>query len=277
VQSLIAFNDEITVKCSLSELALDFEDSIRKVVPSSTTHPWDAEEGSRRPRRVRSPGRTKEFPNAKLRILVTPGNDDVGSSATPLQVLQAMIDAKVVCDFVIISSRDECKRFAAVCHLTGGLSFRPPSVVKGLDLFEHETFLCYEKRKKLPHFRGSINAQTIRDRAAGNFNIRAELTTTVEATGRPIAVPRYILFQNRSLDIPDARRRRIHRALHQTAAVQDETVCAHDRDGNEVAVYDPSTLATLFFMSHPFPSFHYSSMITRPLCFLFPLLHNSTV
>jgi hypothetical protein len=142
---------------------------------------------------------------------------------------------------VIISSKDECKRFTAVCHLTGRLSFRPPSVAEGLEPFEQEVFLCYEKRKKPPRFRGRINAQTIRDRAAAdNFNTGAESVTTVEATGRqPIAVPLYVFIQNRSLEIPDGRRRWILRELHQAAAVQDETVRAHDPDGNEVEIYDP--------------------------------------
>jgi ubiquitin-conjugating enzyme E2 D/E len=44
---------------------------------------------------------------------------------------------------------------------------------------------------------------------------------------------------NRSQEIPDARRRRILRELHQAAAVQDPGAVGHEPDGKEVALYDP--------------------------------------
>jgi ubiquitin-protein ligase len=242
VQGLLAFNDELMVKCPLSPLVPDFEDGIRKVVPSSTTKLWDSlKKAADDLVAYARPGGNPKFTNAELRILVLSDGEDVGSSATPLQALQAMITARVVCDAVIVSSVDDCKTLCAVSHLTGGLAFRPASVAVGLQLFEQEAFLCYDKRKKPVRFRGTLSDQTIRDRAASDtFDTVAELSTIATATGRqPIAVPRYVLFQNRSQEIPDARRRRILRELHQAAAVQTPNVVAHDPDGNEVSIYDP--------------------------------------
>lgn len=108
-------------------------------------------------------------------------------------------------------------------------------------LFEQEAFLCYDKRKKPARFRGAITEQTIIDQArSATFDTVAESSTTVTATGKqPIAVPRYVLFQNRSVEIPDARRRRILRELHQAAAVQQEGLVGQDPDGRDVTIYDP--------------------------------------
>jgi ubiquitin-conjugating enzyme E2 D/E len=242
IQGLIAFNDEFQQKCPLSPLVPDFEDGIRKVVPGSTTHLWDAlKRAAADLSAYARPGGVAKFPNADLRVLVISDGEDVGSASTPLQALQELINAKVVCDSVIISSEDECKTLCAVCHLTGGLSFRPSSVAEGIRLFEQEAFLCYDKRKKPARFRGTINDQTIKDLATrAVFDTVAESSTTATATGKqPIAIPRYVLFQNRSTEIPDARRRRILRELHQAAAVQDANVIGHDPDGNEVSIYDP--------------------------------------
>jgi ubiquitin-conjugating enzyme E2 D/E len=253
IQGLIAFNDELTVKCPLSPLVPDFEDGIRRVVPSSTTHLWDAlKKAADDLVAFAAPGGNRKFPNADLRILVISDGEDVGSSTTPLQALQAMINAKVICDSVIVSSED-CRKLRAVCHLTGGLSFKPPSVAEGLKLFEQEAFLCYDKRKKPPRFRGTITEQTIIDFESDDghaFDKVAESSTTVIATGRlPLAVPRYVLFMNRSQEIPDARRRRILRELHQAAAVQDSASVGHDPDGNEIQLFDPD-LVIFPFRAH---------------------------
>jgi ubiquitin-protein ligase len=241
VQGLIAFNDKQVVKCPLSPLVPDFEEGIGKVVPSSTPKLWDAlKKAADDLVAYASPDGKARFPSAELRILVMSAAEDVGSSTTPLQALQAMMAAKIVCDAVIISSVDQCRTLCAVCHLTGGLAFRPQSVADGLRIFEQEAFLCYEQRKTPVRFCGTLSDQTIKDRAAADpFDTVAESSTTATATGKePIAVPRYILFQNRSQEIPDPGRRRILRELHHAAAVQDPHSVGHDPDGNEVSIFD---------------------------------------
>jgi hypothetical protein len=124
IQGLIAFNDAITVKCPLSPLVPDFEDGIRRVTPTSTPHLWDAlNKAADDLVAYATPDGKRKFPEAQLRILVISAGEDMRSSATPLQALQAMRNARVVCDSVIVSSLDKCKTLCAVSHLNGGLSF----------------------------------------------------------------------------------------------------------------------------------------------------------
>jgi ubiquitin-conjugating enzyme E2 D/E len=242
IQGLISFASEIVVRSVLSPLVPAFEDGIRRVKPEGRTRLWDA-----LMRAVGDlvafarPGGAKQFPNAALRILVISDGEDVGSTAKPADALQAMVAADVICDSVIISSTEKCKELCVVSHLTGGLSLRPATVSDCLRLFEEESFLCYDTRIHPARYRGECTAAVIAGRAPTEaFDLSAQSSTTRTANGRlAIAVPRYILYQNRDSVIPDARRRRILRELHQAAAVQDPKAVGRDPDGNEIELYDP--------------------------------------
>jgi ubiquitin-conjugating enzyme E2 D/E len=245
IQGLISFNDQIRVRSPLSALVPDFEDGIKKVVPSSTTHLWDALMKAAQDLTAAAldpKTKKKKYPNAALRVLVISDGEDVESTVTAPEACQALFQAGVVCDAVIISSEDACKTLCAICHITGGLAFRPNSIEEGLALFDQEAFLMCNQRKRPPRYRGRIDEPTLRDltgRAA--FDTRAENAVLSTATSRlPLATPRYIIFQNQTTEIPDPRRRRILRELHAAAAVQDPTAKATDEDsGVQTDLYDP--------------------------------------
>jgi hypothetical protein len=101
--------------------------------------------------------------------------------------------------------------------------------------------LCYDRRLKRPRFRGSLNEKAINEHAEP-FDTEVKSSTAAAATGRGtgLAVPRYILFQNRTREIPDPRRRRVLRELHHAAALQEPGAVASDADGNPVSLYDPN-------------------------------------
>jgi ubiquitin-protein ligase len=242
VLGLISFNENILVQAPLSPLVSIFEDGIRRIVPWSRTRLWDTlKQATQELLRFARPDGVAKFPSAELRIVVISDGDDMGSCATPLQALQAMIAAKVVCDSVLVTSADEGRKLCAVSHLTGGLAFRPATIEEGMLLFEKEAFLCYDKRRKPARIRDLITDETIERRAAmDKFDTTVESSTTVAATGKqPIAVPGYVIYQNRNEEIPDPRRRRILRELHQAAAVQQEGCGGRHSDRNDVAEYDP--------------------------------------
>jgi hypothetical protein len=111
---------------------------------------------------------------------VISNGEDFGSIATPAEACKAPVDAGIVCDSVIISAIDQCKTLYAVCHITGGLAFRPETVDAELSTFDQKAFLCYDKRKKPAYFRG-----TIIDRAASDaFDTSAESSTKATGLGR---------------------------------------------------------------------------------------------
>jgi ubiquitin-protein ligase len=186
------------------------------------------------------PDGIKRFPNADLRILVISDGEDLGSTATAVEALQAMLSAKIVCDSVVISTRDECKSLCAISHMTGGVSFRPETVNQGLQLFEQEAFLCYKQRRKRPHIRGSLSEEEISQAAAtDSFDTAIEASVIITATvNLSIATPRYVIAMNQSGEIPDARRRRILRELHRAAAVQQVGAIGREPSGREVPLYD---------------------------------------
>jgi ubiquitin-conjugating enzyme E2 D/E len=240
LQGLLGFASDLQELRSISPLVPDFEDGIRKINPYGQTHLWDAlKKATTDLISFARPNGITKFPNADLRILVISDGEDFGSTAKPLEALQAMITEKIVCDSVVISVRDECKTLSAVSHLTGGLSFRPKSVSEGLQLFEQEALLCYNTRRKTAKFRGTLTEQTIKDWEGRPFDTVAESSIKSTATGKQrIAVPKYVIYQNRTAEIPDARRRRILRELHQAAAIQEMEAVGQDPDGNEVQIYD---------------------------------------
>jgi ubiquitin-protein ligase len=251
IQGLIAFDHRLFVTCPLSPLVPDFEDGIRNVTPTGGRRLWDAlKKATDDLVAFARPDDNNQFPNADLRILVISDGDDIGSTAQPLDALQAMVSAKVVCDSVIIATTETCKPLMALSHITGGLSFCPKTVREGLQLFEQEAFLCDATRRKPPRFRGKLSEQTIADKAKDPFDTKTESSARAVGSGRqPLAIPEYTLYQHRSVEIPDGRRRRILHELHQAAAVQKEGVVAHDSDENEMSIFDPD-LRIYPFRSH---------------------------
>lgn len=251
VQGLISFNDVITERAPLSPLVPDFEDGILHVKPSGTTHLWDALEKAANdlakfnvdPAKPNE----KKYPKAQLRIVVISDGDDVGSTATPHEVCAKLIQMCVIVDAVIITndSSVNCNQLCALCHITGGLAFRPKTISEGLEIFEQEAFLSCENRKKVPKFRKTLTEdlfnQYTTDAQFDVTTINQIITTAVSNT--KLTTPETVIGRNQNTEIPNPRHRRVLRELHYAAEVQ------HNVPGEKNDNYDPD-LRILTFSSN---------------------------
>jgi len=242
VQGLISFNTSATVRAPLSPLVPDFEDGIKKVTPGGRTHLWDALDKACDDviAFAMDAAGKKKYPNAKNRVLVISDGDDVGSAQQPWVVAERLCKNFIVVDAVIVSSDDACGMLVALCHMTQGLAFRPGSIDEGLALFEQEAFLQLDMRKPAPRYRGKFDEATMTDMAGKATFDRSAVNKVIQtATANvPLAVPKYVIYMNRNVQIPSPRMRRILRELHYAASVQDEHARGLDEDGNPVSVYD---------------------------------------
>jgi hypothetical protein len=166
IQGLITFQSAITKRSEMLPLVPEFEAGIRKVVPAGWTKLWDclAQAADDLEALNRAEGSAvAKFPKAKLRILVISDGEDRHSKSAPHDVATRLIRAGIVVDSVVINNRDTCLRLCALCHLTGGLSFRPATVSAGLALFEKEAFLFYEKRTPQARYTGPVSPSVLHD------------------------------------------------------------------------------------------------------------------
>ncbi|CAN0410801.1 unnamed protein product, partial [Lampetra fluviatilis] len=90
-----------------------------------------------------------EFPKCKLRILCLTDGQDVGSVTPVTSVLKKLIEENITVDSVIVG-RDADRILHAISNATGGCCFQPKSIEEGLKMFEAETILSLEHRKKKP-------------------------------------------------------------------------------------------------------------------------------
>jgi ubiquitin-protein ligase len=86
--------------------------------------------------------------NARLRVIVISDGEDWGSRATPVGVLNQLLEIGAVVDAVVVSTTDDNDRLGALCEMTGGIVFRSPEGLEdGKAIFEQEAFLNLAIRK----------------------------------------------------------------------------------------------------------------------------------
>jgi len=109
----------------------------------------------------------------------------------------------------------------ALCRMTQGLAFKPGSIDEGLALFGQEALLQLEIRKPAARYRGKSDEETMADVAGKATFGRAAVdeVITTATSNVPLAVPRYVIDQNRESQIPNPRLRRILRELRHAAFV----------------------------------------------------------
>lgn len=118
----------------------------------------------------------------------------------------------------------------AVCHITGGLSFRPKTVNEGCQIIDKSAFLNYEERQNYfdPIIPGNlitipsriqldmINENFMnkaRDNAKFDEDVQNKFSIQAYSNVR-LATPRSICAKNANCIIPNPRQRRILRELH---------------------------------------------------------------
>lgn len=89
-----------------------------------------------------------EFKNAIKRIVVVSrGKKDLSSRNNFKETACKLLNSKVTLDSVVMNGTDESKELITLCHITGGFSFYPETIEKGLQLFDNLSFINIEKRK----------------------------------------------------------------------------------------------------------------------------------
>ncbi|OHT12808.1 hypothetical protein TRFO_17281 [Tritrichomonas foetus] len=252
IQGLTSFNNVVTKRCPLSPLVPDFEDlGLKNVNPESTTHLWDAISTCADEIIKFNTGDDGKpiYKNATCRILVISDGEDYTSESKPEVVAQKLLKNNIIVDSVVVSSEDECKMLCALCHVTGGLSFKPKTVSEGLSLFEQSAFLNYEERKlsSSPIIKGDRNTIPAKlkkspamittdfmQKAAESAEFDVEVLNKELAsaqTNTRLATPRHVIHKNKDTTINVPRQRRILRELHAAAEVNDpENIDRFDPD-----------------------------------------------
>jgi ubiquitin-conjugating enzyme E2 D/E len=245
IQGLLSFGTRINVRSKMSPLVPYFEDGVKKVVPNGGTPLWDCLSKARESLVAANQGAVRgnaKYPNATLRILVISDGEDTASNEKPEAVASALVRDGIVVDAVIINSKDTCKMLCALCHVTGGLAFRPQTVVEGLALFEQEAFLFTSKRRQPGRYQGTITAQTMEvlEGQAVFDTVVQNLDVDVGRAQAGLQTARQVVFQARAAPPRESRAQRMIREIRMAAAVQDRAVRAVDGTGNAVDVFDDS-------------------------------------
>ena len=250
IQGLVSFNNEITLRCPLCPLVPDFEDKgLKNVKPYSTTRLWDSLLFScQEIVKFRRDSKGREiYSRAKSRILVISDGEDVNSESKVEDVVKELIKNQIVVDSVIISSEDTCKMLCAVCHATGGLSFRPENIDEGILIFEKSAFLNFEERKGItdpliPGDRTTKPSNLVLDKITEDFmnkakdhaqfdeDINNKELSQATASNIRLATPRHVCSENANIEIPSPRQRRILRELHYAAETNDVESPNYDPD-----------------------------------------------
>jgi ubiquitin-protein ligase len=242
LQGLITFGKEIRVRSNLSPLVPYFEDGIKQVVPCGGTPLWDCLSKARDDLVAVNTDlvtRRRKFPNARMRILVISDGEDSSSTSQPADTANALIEAGITLDAVILCTNDTCNMLCAVCHVTGGLAFRPPSIDVGLALFEQEAFLNSVKRpaaviqKKVftEEELAILESRAVFDEAIANRDLDI-------ARGRSrLITAREVVFKN-ALPPTETRTARIMREVRWAAAIQDPSLRAVDPGGRRLELFD---------------------------------------
>lgn len=228
IQGLISFNNIIRVQSPLSPLVPDFEKGISEINPICETHLWDAldkaaddlSEFNKDP----SKHDGKKYQRAKLRIVVISDGEDQGSKSNPVDVCAKLLQLQVIVDAIIISKVETCKALCALCHITGGLAFRPEEVADGLEIFEQEAFLSIECRKKQPKLRSTLTEELftkLTNEAVFDITTVNQVIQAAAASTK-LTTPLTMIGRNRNQEIPNPRHRRILRELHYAAEVQSK-------------------------------------------------------
>jgi ubiquitin-protein ligase len=174
-----------------------------------------------------------------MRILVISDGEDTASTATPADTAKSLIDAGITVDAVVLNSKDTCKMLCAVCHLTGGLAFRPQSIGAGLALFEQEAFLNSIKRPP-----SVVHKTPFTDRDLRTLASEAAFDTAVPNRDLDVARAKATLATARELVFKSAhppannRTARILREVRWAAVVQDREIRAVDARGLPVELFD---------------------------------------
>jgi ubiquitin-protein ligase/Mg-chelatase subunit ChlD len=242
LQGLITFGQQLRVRSALSPLVPDFEDGIKQAVPVGTTPLWDCLRKARTDLVLMNTDavtKKAKFPNTKLRILVISDGEDTASESQPEEVVTELIDSNIIVDAVILNSNDTCKLLCAVCHLTGGLAFRPDSIDDGLALFEQEAFLNSVKRPVVAFRKQTVTAEllsNLRDNAEFDKSI-SNSDLEIARARTPVSTAREIIFKN-SQPVTESRTVRLLREIRWAAAIQDPNVQAVDAVGETVRIFD---------------------------------------
>ncbi|CAD8117953.1 unnamed protein product [Paramecium sonneborni] len=154
VISLVYFDDRIIEKCSFTELFILFKDLVNKAKSAGQTKLYRALQFAEKQLLAFK----QKYPNCLLRIIaLTDGQDNDKNPLDPLKLAESIYKNEIILDSFAVS--DFCPGLKKITKATGGQCFSPSTIQEGLKLFEYETILSAQIRKK----QNKITLKYIRD------------------------------------------------------------------------------------------------------------------
>lgn len=244
INGLISFNEEINIQCPLSPFVSDFDEGLKKIQPGKGSKLWDSLDRSC-DEIIKIKKEIDGFKNAVLRILVICCGNDEGSETRIEEIVKKFISNKIVVDSIIFDDEKYSKMLCAVCHATGGLSFRMNDVCSYLSLFEQSAFFNIEERKRYlnPIISGDrstiqrelkpemITCQFLekaKDCAAYDTNVLNNEILFAQLSERPLDTPAHICSLNKKHIIKNSRMKKIFYDVYLAALATDPKQPSYD-------------------------------------------------
>lgn len=240
IQGLISFDTRCKVRCPLSPLVPDFENKgLKDIKADGYTHLWDAISLACDGINSFSVNKRGEniYKNASKRILVISDGEDYVSKVKVEEVAKKLIQSNIIVDCVIVTQDDSCKMLAVLCHLTGGIAYRPNTIKEGLSLFEKRAFLNLEDRiiDDIPLISNDSNTKPSCLKSKPEKITKEFMENAINFVNydqypkykyenisiKSLSTPLHFCFVNRDKQMKSLRDRRIMKELRSAAKVMD--------------------------------------------------------
>ncbi|XP_051997687.1 uncharacterized protein LOC127654531 [Xyrauchen texanus] len=140
---LVKFNSKVKTLHTFTETVETFKVYVHKLRANGRTLLYDAlNHGLEELKKVR-----EQFPDCRCRIICLTDGEDVGSQSNPVNVATQLMTSKIVVDAVLLGTVKN-NVLHGISNVTGGCCFKPETSKAALQLFEMESVLSMEMRKK---------------------------------------------------------------------------------------------------------------------------------
>lgn len=238
IHGLVSFNEEVNVQCQLSPFVSDFNEGLKKVHTQKGSKLWDSIKCSCE-EIVKFKGKIDGFKNSVSRIVVIScGNDDCSENKVE-DIVKELLNNKIVVDSVIFGDENASKMLCAVCHATGGISFRINDAYSCFSLFEQSAFFNIEERKRyldpiILGDRSTIQRELKPEMITSEFLEKAQNCAVYDTTilnnellfarlsERPLETPAHICSMPKRPFFPNSRMKRLSYEVYLAAVTCDE-------------------------------------------------------
>ena len=277
IQGLVSFDRHSKIHSPLRFLESNITDQTYKieVTPKSRTKLWDSLDFccDEIVKFRKDKDGNEKFANAQSRILFISDGEDIHSTVTVEEVVKKLIKNNIIVDSIILNTYGkEVKRLkllSAVCHATGGISFKvesdkftnlnsqnanyvPSGVKKAFSFFEKTAFLNIKERrlysKELIPSNPKSRPSRLKDKPeliTEQFMIEAQKYANFDSDVQSIdnailenairfETPRHVLSMNKKVESYSNRQRRILHELFFAAKANSQLT---QQDNQDMKIY----------------------------------------